>query len=288
MLPLALSSKFQDDLESDRLSDEANLFWGVLECIISSGDDKARLYLRSGGKWAEGADRWDYVEETVTKGVKLKLNSGFQHLLNYCSWKCEIDRSSGQLNLFYKNKGQIFQLTDDEDVSVFLQFAKGSQEPPVLYVDVYLSGEGDGAGTSNTIKEEPMYLDTESQIQQSHETSYRADFGYGLSDSYPEVIPETQQHQQQEVQEEEDEDEYERRKFSGCANDESHVFNTGVEPSRLRPGLDDYFGIPPLIPTPDFLMEDNEDVPYRRSKRLSKGQVFDTKEKMILEVGINL
>ncbi|KAJ9544543.1 hypothetical protein OSB04_024250 [Centaurea solstitialis] len=275
---------------------------------MSFGYDKARLYLRSGGKWAEGADGWDYVEETVTKGVKLKLNTTFQHLLNYCSWKCEIDRSSGQLNLFYKNEGQIFQLTDDEDVSVFLQFAKGLEEPPVLYVDVYISSEGDGAGTSNTINEEPMYLDTESQIQQSHETSYRADFGYGLCDSYPEVVPETQQHQQQEVQEEadedEDEDEYERRKFSGCSDDESHVLNTGLsdeedeenkedeeneegmEPSRLRPGLDDYFGIPPLIPTPDLLTEDNEGVPYRRSKRLSKDQVFDTKEKMILEVGM--
>ncbi|KAJ9536061.1 hypothetical protein OSB04_un000777, partial [Centaurea solstitialis] len=245
---------------------------------ISSDDDKAKLYLRSDGKWAEG---WNYVEEMVTKGVKLKLNTTFQHLLNYCSWKCEIDRSSGQLNLFYKNEGQIFQLTDDEDVSVFLQFAKGSQEPPVLYVDVYLSGEGDGAGTSNTINEEPMYLDTESQIQQSHETSYRAVFGYGLSDSYPEVVPETQQHQQQEVQEEEDEDEYEYEE-----DEEDEENEEGVEPSRLRQGLDDYFGIPPLIPTPDFLTEHNEGVPYRRSKRLSKGQVFDTKDKMILEVGM--
>ncbi|KAJ9554871.1 hypothetical protein OSB04_009485 [Centaurea solstitialis] len=198
-----------------------------------SGDDKTRLYLCSGGKWAKGANRWDYVEATMTKG---------------------------------------------------------SKDPPVLYVDVYVSGEGDGASTSNTINEEPMYLDTKSQIQQSHETSYRADFGYGLSDSYLEVVPETQQHQQQEVQEEEDEDEdedeyeYERRKFSGCAEDEEN--EEGVEPSRLRPGLDDYFGIPPLIPTPDFLTEDNEGVPYRRSQRLSIGKVFDTKEKMILEIGM--
>ncbi|KAJ9542643.1 hypothetical protein OSB04_029149 [Centaurea solstitialis] len=266
---------------------------------MSSGDDKARLYLCSSGKWTEGADGWDYVEATVRKGVRMKLNSTFKHVLNYCSWKCEIDRSSGQLHLYYKYEGQMYELTDDEDVSVFLQFAKGSEDPPVLYVDVYVSGEGDGAGTSNTINEEPMYLDTESQIQQSHETSYRADFGYGLSDSYPEVVLETQQDQQQEVQEEEeedeDEDEDERRKFFGCAEDESHVLNTGLsdeedeeneegmEPSRLRPGLDDYFGIPPLIPTPDFSTEDNEGVPYRRSQRLSIGKVFDTKEKLILE-----
>ncbi|KAJ9551407.1 LOW QUALITY PROTEIN: hypothetical protein OSB04_015452 [Centaurea solstitialis] len=60
----------------------------------------------------------------------------------------------------------------------------------------------------------------------------------------------------------------------------------GVEPSKLRPGLDDYFGIPPLIPTPYFSTEDNEGVPYRRSQRLSIGKVFDTKEKLILEVGM--
>ncbi|KAJ9535559.1 hypothetical protein OSB04_un001304 [Centaurea solstitialis] len=137
---------------------------------MSSGDDKARLYLCSGGKWTEGADGWDYVEATVRKGVRMKLNSTFKHLLNYCSWKCEIDRSSGQLHLYYKYEGQMYELTDDEDVSVFLQFAKGSEDPPVLYVDVYVSGEGDGA-----------------------------DFGYGLSDSYPEVVPETQQDQQQEI-----------------------------------------------------------------------------------------
>ncbi|KAJ9553785.1 LOW QUALITY PROTEIN: hypothetical protein OSB04_017830 [Centaurea solstitialis] len=226
---------------------------------MSSSEDKPRLYLCSGGKWAAGVEGLDYVEPTVRKGI-----------------------------------------TDDEDVSVFLQYANGLEDPPEVYVDVYVSSEGDGAGTSNTINEEPMYLDTESQIQQSHETSYRADFGYGLSDNYPEVVPETQQDQQQEVQEEEDEDEDEdeRRKFFGCAEDEAHVLNMGlsdeedeeneegVEPSRLRPGLDDYFGIPPLIPTPDFSTEDSEGVPYRRSQRLSIGKVFDTKEKLILEVGM--
>ena len=160
---------------------------------MSSGDDKARLYICSGGKWAEGADGWDYVEEKFRKGVLLKVNSTFKQLVAYCSWKCGLDPSSGAMNLLYKNEGQMYQLTNDEDVSVFLQFAKWSNEPPVLYFDVYLSGEGDGAGTSNTINEEPMYLDqdTESQNQLSHETSYRADFGYGLSDSYPEVVPET-------------------------------------------------------------------------------------------------
>ncbi|KAJ9566475.1 hypothetical protein OSB04_002441 [Centaurea solstitialis] len=257
---------------------------------MSSSEDKPRLYLCSGGKWAAGVDGLDYVEATVRKGVRVKLNSTFKHLVNYCSWKCEIDRSSGQLHICYKHEGQLFQITDDEDVSVFLQYANGLEDPPEVYVDVYVSGEGDGAGTSNTINEEPIYLDTESQIQQSHETSYRVDFGYGLSDSYPEVVPETQQDQQQEVQEEEDEDEGEDEdEYEGEDEDEheeDEENEEGVEPSRLRPGLDDYFGIPPLIPTPDFSTEDNEGVPYRRSQRLSIGKVFDTKEKLILEVGM--
>ncbi|KAJ9538886.1 hypothetical protein OSB04_031619 [Centaurea solstitialis] len=191
---------------------------------------------------------------------------------------------------------QMYQLSDDEDVSVFMHFAKMSKEPPVLYVDVYRSDEGDDAGTSNTINEEPMYVDTQSQNQHESETSYRPDFGYGLSDSYPEVVPETHQHQQEEVQEEEEEHEYERRKFAGCADDESHVLITGlsdeedeegVQPSILRPSVDDYFGMPHKFqPTPDFLPTHNERVLYRRSKRLSDGKVFNSKEKMILEVGL--
>ncbi|KAJ9543494.1 hypothetical protein OSB04_023201 [Centaurea solstitialis] len=264
---------------------------------MSSRGDKARLYLRSGGKWVEGAGGWDYAEATVKKGVQMKLNSTFQHMVDYCSWKCEIDRSSGQINLFYKNEGQMYQLSDDEDVSVFMHFTKMSEEPPVLYVDVYRSDEGDDAGTSNTINEEPMYVDTQSQNQHESETSYRPDFGYGLSDSYPEVVPETQQEEVQE--EEEDEDEYECRKFAGCEDDEAHVLNMGlsdeedeedeegVQPFILRPGLDDYFGIPHNFQaTPDFLLTHNEGVLYRCSQRLSDGKVFDSKEKMIVEVGL--
>ncbi|KAJ9544055.1 hypothetical protein OSB04_023762 [Centaurea solstitialis] len=270
---------------------------------MSSGGDKARLYLCSGGKWVQGAGGWDYAEATVKKGVQMKLNSTFEHMVDYCSWKCEIDRSSGQLKLWYKNEGQMYELGDDEDVSVFMHFAKMCEQPPLLYVDVYYSGEGDDAGTSNTINEEPMYVDTQSQNQHESETSYRPDFGYGLSDSYPDVVPETQQEEVQEEEEEEDEDEYEdedeRRKFAGCADDEAHVLNTGltdeedeedeegVQPSILRPGLDDYFGIPHNFQaTPDIFPTHNEGVLYRRSQRLSDGKVFDSKEKMIVEVGL--
>ncbi|KAJ9556826.1 hypothetical protein OSB04_011440 [Centaurea solstitialis] len=209
---------------------------------MSCDDEKANVYLRSGGFWAEGVEGWDYVVSNET-------------------------------------------VTDDEDVTAFLQFAKQSTKAPILYVDAFLDGGGDGSGTSNAINEEPMYshqVYTESQIQQSYDTSYT------------EVVPETQ-HQQQEGQEEE---EYERRKFAGCAEDESHVYHTGltdeeedeeneegVEPFKLREGVNDYFGMPPLLRSEDFLSQNNEVVPYRRSQRVKDGQVFDTKEQMILAVG---
>ncbi|KAJ9548659.1 hypothetical protein OSB04_021202 [Centaurea solstitialis] len=264
---------------------------------MSCDDEKANVYLRSGGFWAEGVEGWDYVvsEETVTKGVRLKLNTTYKELVRYCCRKCEIDRSNGVMNMAYKFQRQIFQVTDDEDVTAFLQFAKQSTKAPILYVDAFLDGGGDGSGTSNAVNEEPMYSDqvyTESQIQQSYDTSYT------------EVVPETQ-HQQQEGQEEEDEEEYERRKFAGCAEDESHVYHTGltdeeedeeneeedeeneegVEPFKLREGVNDYFGMPPLLRSEDFFSQNNEVVPYRRSQRVKDGQVFDTKEQMILAVG---
>ncbi|KAJ9544968.1 hypothetical protein OSB04_024675 [Centaurea solstitialis] len=110
---------------------------------------------------------------------------------------------------------------------------------------------------------------------------------------------EVQEEEEEDEEEDEDEDKYERRKFAGCADDESHVLNTGlsneedeedeegVQPSILRPGVDDYFSMPHNFqPTPDFLPTHNEGVLYRRSKRLSDGKVFDSKEKMILEVGL--
>ncbi|KAJ9546953.1 hypothetical protein OSB04_019496 [Centaurea solstitialis] len=195
------------------------------------------------------------------------------------------------MNIAYKFQRQIFQVIDDEDVRAFLQFAKQSTKAPILYVDAFLAGGGDGSDTSNAINEEPMYspqVYTESQIQQSYDTSY------------PELVQVTQ-HQQQ--QEEEDEEEYERRKFAGCAEYESHVYMTGltdidlsdeeedeeneegVEPFKLREGVNDYFGMSPLIPSQDFLAKNNEVVPYRRSQRVKDGQVFDTKEQMILAVG---
>ncbi|KAJ9541579.1 hypothetical protein OSB04_028085 [Centaurea solstitialis] len=264
---------------------------------MSCDDEKANVYLCSGGFWAEGVEGWDYVvsEETVTKGVRLKLNTTYQHLVRYCCRKCEMDPSNGVMNMAYKFQRQIFQVTDDEDVTAFLQFAKQSTKAPILYVDAFIDGGGDGSGTSNAVNEEPMYSDqvyTESQIQQSYDTYYT------------EVVPETQ-HQQQEGQEEEDEEEYERRKFAGCAEDESHVYHTGltdeeedeeneeedeeneegVEPFKLREGVNDYFGMPPLLRSEDFLSQNNEVVPYRRSQRVKDGQVFDTKEQMILAVG---
>ncbi|KAJ9557068.1 hypothetical protein OSB04_011682 [Centaurea solstitialis] len=186
---------------------------------------------------------------------------------------------------------QAIQVTDDEDVRAFLQFAKQSSKAPILYVDAFIVGGGDGSGSSNAINEEPMYspqVYTESQIQQSYDSSY------------PKVVPETQHHQQ-EGQEEEDEEEYERKKFAGCAEDESHVYTgltdidlsdeekdeeneEGVEPFKLREGVNDYFGMPPLLRNQDFLVQNTEVVPYRRSQ-IKDGQVFDTKEQMILAVG---
>ena len=43
-------------------------------------------------------------------------------------------------------------------------------------------------------------------------------------------------------------------------------------------GIDDYFGV--------LLITTNEVVYYNRSPRVSCGQIFDTKDQMIIEVGI--
>ena len=76
---------------------------------MSSGDDKVRLFLRSGGEWVEGNGGWDYVctEQTVRQGVKMKVNTTFKHLVGFCGRKCGIDRSFGVTKLVYKNDGQM-------------------------------------------------------------------------------------------------------------------------------------------------------------------------------------
>ena len=252
---------------------------------MSSGDDKVRLFLRSGGEWVEGNGGWDYVctEQTVQQGVKMKLNTTFKHLVGFCERKCGIDRSFGVTKLVYKNDGQMFQLTNDENVSWFLEFAVGLRKPPriYVYVDMSVPDGGDGSGTSNTQveTESPRYN------QQSYDDSF---------------VPETQQHQQHEEEEEEEEEE-DHRNFVGFDEDESHVLTLGLsdidlsdsdnddneqheEANILREGVNDYFDMPHPPPTPELTMTTNENVPYNRSSRVTCGQVFDTKDQMIIEV----
>ena len=54
----------------------------------------------------------------------------------------------------------------------------------------------------------------------------------------------------------------------------------------LREGVNDYFEMPPSPLTLDLTMTTNENVPYNRSSRVTLGQVFDTKDQMIIEVGL--
>ena len=137
----------------------------------------------------------------------------------------------------------MFQLTNDENVSWFLEFTVGLRKPPLLYVYVDMSvlDGGDGSGTSNTEveTESPMYN------QQSYHDSF---------------VPETQQHQQHEEEEED------HRNFVGFDEDESHVLTLGLsdidlsdsdnddneqheETNILREGVNDYFDMSfPLQP----------------------------------------
>ena len=72
----------------------------------------------------------------------------------------------------------------------------------------------------------------------------------------------------------------------GCAADEAHVFNLAfsgldladsdddVEGVTLLEGVNDYFDMPPLLPTLELSMTTNELVPYNRSPRVTEGQIF--------------
>ncbi|KAJ9557552.1 hypothetical protein OSB04_012166 [Centaurea solstitialis] len=202
---------------------------------MSSNVDKVKVILRFNGEWVERNEGWDYVctDDTVNYRVKLFSNGTHKHLLQYVQKKCGIDASVGQTKVVYKHDGEILMLTDDEDVSAFMEFAANSPQPPTLFVDVDYS-MCDGGGTSNTTTQEGG--DTQQQQQQQQEG------------------------QQQAVDEEED-----RTTNRGCADDEAHVFNLSFA---------------------EVSTTTNQTVPYNRSSRVKKGQVFETKNEMIIELGI--
>ncbi|KAJ9557540.1 hypothetical protein OSB04_012154 [Centaurea solstitialis] len=124
-----------------------------------------------------------------------------------------------------------------------------------------------------------------------------------------------QQQQQQQGQQEAVDEEEDRTTNRGCADDEAHVFNlsfAGItldddeeddeedddeddeeedeeeddEGVTLRAGVNDYFEMPVFVPTPEVSTTTNQTVPYNRSSRVKKGQVFETKNEMIIELGI--
>ncbi|KAJ9546941.1 hypothetical protein OSB04_019484 [Centaurea solstitialis] len=277
---------------------------------MSSNVDKVKVILRFNGEWVERNEGWDYVctDETVNYRAKLFSNDTHKHLLEYVQKKCGIDASVGQTKVVYKHDGEMLMLIDDEDVSAFMEFAGNSPKPPTLFVDVDYS-MCDAGGTSNTTTQEGA---NESQIDMSTvNPTYSHDHTYGLNDFYDDVVPETQQQQQQQEGQQQVVDEEDRTTNKGCADDEAHVFNlsfAGItldddeeddeeedeedddeeddEGVTLRAGVNDYFEMPVFIPTPEVSSMTNQTVPYNRSSRVKKGQVFETKNEMIIELGI--
>lgn len=105
---------------------------------MSSGAEKVKLHIVSGGERVEDNNGWDYVcsDQSVRHAVQLRANITHESLLGYVKRKCGIEGSVGVTRLVYKNDGSMFELTDDEDVCGFMQFASESNRPPVLFVYV--------------------------------------------------------------------------------------------------------------------------------------------------------
>ncbi|KAJ9564118.1 hypothetical protein OSB04_000084 [Centaurea solstitialis] len=251
---------------------------------MSSNVDKVKIILRFNGEWVERNEGWDYVctDETVNYRVKL-----FQTIL-----------INTYLNMFKRN----------------VELMRNSPQPPTLFVDVDYS-MCDGGGTSNNTTQEGA---NESQLDMSTvNPTYSHDHTYGLNDFYDDVVPETQQQQQQQQQEGQQQavdEEEDRTTNRGCADDEAHVFNlsfAGItldddeedeedddeddeeedeeeddEGVTLRAGVNDYFEMPVFVPTPEVSTTTNQTVPYNRSSRVKKGQVFETKNELIIELGM--
>ncbi|KAJ9541351.1 hypothetical protein OSB04_027857 [Centaurea solstitialis] len=252
---------------------------------MSSNVDKVKVILRFNGEWVERNEGWDYVctDETVDHRVKLFSNGTHQHLLEYVRKKCGIDASVGQTKVVYKHDGEILMLTDDEDVSAFMESAGNSHKPSTLFVDVDYS-MCDGGGTSNTTTQEGA---NESQIDMSTvNPTYSHDHTYGLNDFYDDVVPETQQQQQQQQQEGQQQADDEEEDHDDEEDDEEDDDEEDDEGVTLRVGVNDYFEMHVFVPTPEVSTTTNQTVPYNRSSRVKKGQVFETKNEMIIELGI--
>lgn len=249
---------------------------------MSSGDDKVRFYFCFDGQWVQVNNGWDYVNSSK-HGVKLPANVTYRKFLGYAKKTAGIDSSIvGETKLIFLNDGEMTHLCDDEDVSGFLNLAGRCNRPPsvVVYVDTSMYDEGPD---EDEAEDQP-----DSQIRQTYE-----------------IVPETQEVQEQ--HEEVDDDD--ARQYDGFDEDERYVFaSAGLstdddggesgedayheEPPTGYPnnisygGLNDYYDMPPPLPTTETFIEAVQPAPYNRSRRISEHQIFETKNQMIEELGI--
>ncbi|KAJ9552485.1 hypothetical protein OSB04_016530, partial [Centaurea solstitialis] len=155
----------------------------------------------------------------------------------------EKEEEEVDFKLVYKHDCQLIMLTNDEDVSGFMEFASNSTKPPTLfvYVDYSMCSDGDGGGSSNPTTQEGD--GNQSQMQQSNiNLSCSHDHTYGLNDSFPDFVPETQPHEG-EGQDDDDDDDI-----------------------NIREGVNDYFDVPIFLPTPELPIPTNQVLPYNRSQ----------------------
>lgn len=238
---------------------------------MSSGDEKIKFYFCFAGEWVQLNNGWDYVNSTK-HGVRLPPNVTYRKFLGYAEKTAFIDSGSvvGETKLTCLNDGTMIPICDDGDVAAFLEYARRSARPPsvVVYVDSSTYEEGPDEG--DEAEDQPRAY---SQLEDEE-----------VND---------------EVNEAEDEPQY-----RGYDDDEGYVFysagistdddggETGEEAGPSYPnnisygGLNDYYGMPPPLPTTETYIETVEPAPYMRSQRIYVGQVFDTKQKMIDELGL--
>ncbi|KAI3756966.1 hypothetical protein L6452_04498 [Arctium lappa] len=182
---------------------------------MSSSVQKARLLLCFDGQWVQNNNGWDYTGYTK-RGVNIPVMVSYKTFIDYVVEKCGIGDSAACKLVFRRADGSLMEITNDDEILGFMLLVADLERPPRLFV--YVAPLMCDDEDDDEIHVGGSQLEPDSQFQASYDTTLYSDHSYRPNDSYPDVVPETQ------LEEEEDP----KRRFVGVADDETHVFTTGI------------------------------------------------------------
>ena len=97
---------------------------------------RVKLLIRDGGSWRQTNEGWVYVSDHPGHRVTVRSTVSHSRLLDYVQSLCGIDFSLYITRITYIFDGQVYQLSSDETVFSFFEYAGSLNYPSIIYVCV--------------------------------------------------------------------------------------------------------------------------------------------------------